>query len=804
MLDFAHMLALLGALSAPSAPIDHFPAIARGGVDPILPVRIKDCPRPIGVEEIEGKTIICGLVSVPEDHELPEGKHIDLFFTVLKSHSSVPAPDPVVYLHGGPGAGTLESLEGVAQVFDPFRQTRDVIMWDQRAAGLSSQSVTCFDAINQSFLDIALATDDKDDPDITSAADGQPDEQLATCLSELKAAGIDIAKYNTVQNARDVPAILGTLGYDRYNLYGISYGTKLTQEVMRTAPEGLRAAVIDGVASPSIRLYDTLATPIDEALISLASDCAANPKCNEAYPELDRVIGEVLAKAAAGTLTVDGTKLSVDLVISPIIKRNQSFRTPSITPYLPAFYYELNNGGPMPTVKYLFENKFVLPVVGEVDVTKAANELSDSQKALAASAVSDIVIQQRAARSLRDIIHDLKNSVHDETINGPLAALFDEELTKAAVAVVKADKTLAPALVTDYVSLQTQAPDKQLLRKFVGTYFEGATLERLEALISAMSDKEIDATFAVISDESFAFTGDFIKGVDLLIYACQEDMPYNSPDGYQEVIDGLHYPDLTRAAISTAAKLYANCSLFDPLPESGFHTPVTSDVPTLSFGSNWDVQTAQSWAADAANTLTNAQSFLIHEAGHGALIFQKCVGDMAVAFFNDPTRRFDNACSEASTLKEYHVANWVGAKDDDQEPKSDSGKTGSDSDGSAGQAGMVTPEQLGLDPQPVDLSSDGAVVIKGHVVKREVLSYVFAAAKGDKIKIAFEASTPSANFNLLRYGDPKAIFSTWNGESSYEGALDRDGRYELRVFLLGQAKETGSADFTLTIARAAD
>ncbi|MBB4120667.1 alpha/beta hydrolase [Martelella radicis] len=796
MLDFTQMAALLAALSAPSAIDDAFPAVASGGVDPLVPVQIKACPRPIGMEEIEGKTIVCGLVSVPEDHDTPDGKHIGLFFTVLKSHSSVPEPDPVVYLHGGPGAGTLESLEGVAQVFDPFRQTRDVVMWDQRAAGLSSQSVTCFNAINENFLDIALAPDGEVDPDIMSAADGEVDEQLAACLSELEAAEIDIAKYNTVQNARDVPAILNTLGYDSYNLYGISYGTKLTLEVMRSAPEGLRAAVIDGVASPVVKLYDTIATPIDEALVSLANDCAENEACNAAYPELDRVIGEVLGKAAAGELIIDDTKLDVDQIMAPLVTRNQSYRTPSITPYLPAYFYELNNGGPTPTVELLFKNGFVLPVLGEGHVAAAAEKLSDSQQALAESAVSDIVIQQRALRALRDIIHDLKDSVHDETINGPLAALFDQELTEATIPMVKGDRALISTMATDYVSLQTEAPDKQLLRTFVERYFEGATLERLEALISAMSESEVEATFAAISTDSFKYTGEFITGVDLLIYACQEDMPYNSPAGYQEVIDNLAYPELTWVAVSTAAGLYANCDLFEKLPQSGFHEPVTSEVPTLSFGSTWDVQTAQSWAADAVEPLANGQSFLIHEAGHGALIFQKCVGDMAVAFFNDPTRRFDNSCSEATKAKNYHIASWVGAGTDARQEYGD--------DGMNDQASIVTPEQLGLDPQPVAFSADGTAVIEDRIVKSDARSYVFEAAKGDMIDIAIEASTPSANFNLLHYGNPEAIFSTWGGEQGYKGTLDQDGRYEIRVFLLGQAKETGSADFQLTIKRGAD
>jgi hypothetical protein len=44
-----------------------------------------------------------------------------------------------------------------------------------------------------------------------------------------------------------VQAIMQTPGYPEYNIYGVSYDTKLALEVMRSAPEGLRSVVIDSV-----------------------------------------------------------------------------------------------------------------------------------------------------------------------------------------------------------------------------------------------------------------------------------------------------------------------------------------------------------------------------------------------------------------------------------------------------------------------------------------------------------------------------------------------------------------------------
>jgi hypothetical protein len=60
--------------------------------------------------EIEGKTLICGTVNVPEDHAMPEGRRMDLQFAVYKSRSLVPAADGVVHLHGGPGGGIVDAV----------------------------------------------------------------------------------------------------------------------------------------------------------------------------------------------------------------------------------------------------------------------------------------------------------------------------------------------------------------------------------------------------------------------------------------------------------------------------------------------------------------------------------------------------------------------------------------------------------------------------------------------------------------------------------------------------------------------
>ena len=72
-------------------------------------------------------------------------------------------------------------------------------------------------------------------------------------MDEYAAAGVDFAAYNSVENAADIDGISEVIGYDQIVLYGDSYGTVLSQHVMRDFPDTLAAVILDGV--------DTLSAP---------------------------------------------------------------------------------------------------------------------------------------------------------------------------------------------------------------------------------------------------------------------------------------------------------------------------------------------------------------------------------------------------------------------------------------------------------------------------------------------------------------------------------------------------------------
>ncbi|MGH1467135.1 MAG: alpha/beta fold hydrolase [Cognatishimia sp.] len=646
-MEFEKIMAVIAALSGePIDPVAEFGAIATGGHDPSAPVTIRPCPQPIAPYEIEGKTIICGTVSVPENHDAPDGNRIELLFSLMKAETTAPEDDPVVYLHGGPGAGNMNGLKGLARVFGEFRRTRDVVTFDQRAAGLSNQSVTCAEFQAREIADVV--------------AERNESALLEGCIAELNDAGIALENYNTLQNALDVPMVVRMLGYDDYNIYGISYGTKLTLEILRTAPEGVNAVVIDGVAPPWIKLYDTLAEPLNDAMVWVIEDCASDLKCNEAYPNLGQVLGDTLDSAIAGILLdEEGEPVSAETILAMFELRNGKQTSQSITPYLPAMIYEFSRPDqPTPTLDRIYGAGLVSTPDVEMDTRGAAIVRTPESQTLFDLAISEALRADALAEDITTTLPALRRALNRERTTSGLAQLLDREMSVVGSSILS-DGGRAEAAAQDFAALPL-TPTREALSGYVRKHFDTAGEERLLALIAAMSDAEIGEFFDAAAKSVQTTTFKFAHGPDLAIYTCQEELPYNSLEGYRSLTAALEFPQLSALWDETAEGFFKDCGLFTPSPREGFHDVVQSDIPTLAIGSTWDIQTSFAWVDDATEGLTNSQTQIIPEVGHGALIYVPCVRDMTAAFFTDPTRQFDTSCAD-SQRKPYYIAPWVQA-----------------------------------------------------------------------------------------------------------------------------------------------
>lgn len=274
------------AIPSPVATDTIKPTPPQPGYTPIL--EKASCPFKLPPGQVEGRTVECGYLVVPEDRSDPTGRTVRLAVAICHPPRGASETDPIIYLMGGPGASALEFLYlSFDALFAPvLAANRDLILFDQRGVGFSQPALDCPKAYD---LGLELLDHELDGKRLTEEEmDNLLGEAYMACQRDLSAVA-DLSAYNTVANAADVNDLRIALGYQQVNLWGGSYGTRLALGVMRDYPAGLRSVVLDSVYPPDMDLY--LATPanLDRALNLLCAACAADKYCNAAYPNLRQV-----------------------------------------------------------------------------------------------------------------------------------------------------------------------------------------------------------------------------------------------------------------------------------------------------------------------------------------------------------------------------------------------------------------------------------------------------------------------------------------------------------------------------------
>lgn len=626
----AAVMALVSGTADPSA----FATIKAGGGDPRYPVTIEACPRPLPAGEVEGTTVICGRVEVPEVHGKDDSRRIGLAFAVLKARTQSPAPDPVVYLHGGPGGGAVRDLWSiVVPIFDQFRARRDLVTFDQRAAGISSDMVSCLDTLGANIVSLmapgAL-------PEATSEG-----ELVTRCLDEIKAKSGDITAYNTTQNAYDTQALMRALGYPEWNLYGISYGTQLALEVMRSAPEGTRSVVIDSVFPTDVKGYDENIKPLQESIQATLDQCAADPACAAAYPDLEGTLVRVAEKLAANPIPAARGRAEITLkaLIDLFDGRNSSGAVPQITAYMPLILTELDKGEMKTWDMLTSGGTRKAPTTAE---RLAAASLTPEQRALATLLLDHASAQRSDDAAMAAALSALSDSLgRSQSGASDLATRFDAEVTRSITATRSREAMLD--FVVAYAGLATQTPSREALRALVEPRLPAADLPPILALIDVMTEADVRAVFAAVTGDARKAFAPMVGFFDLMVIACQEQMPFNSREGYDAYNATLKWPWLTQSNKADTT-IYDICQLLPPAPRPEFLTPVSSDIPTMVvYGLN-DTQTSSADARHAAETLSRSQVIEVPEAGHGAIVFSQCVKDIGMAFIERPETPVDTAC----------------------------------------------------------------------------------------------------------------------------------------------------------------
>ena len=202
----------------------------------------------------------CGRLTVPADHEDPDGDTFSLPYVVLPALGDSPADEPLVFMQGGPGFSTL----AVVPLFienSEFRQDRDMIFLEQRGTDPSGVFLGCA-------------------PDLSDLDD------IQECHDSHVADGVDLSAFTTLNAAKDLALLRVDLGIERWHLLGASYGTTLAMVAMDNDPDGTASVILDAPTAPDVIIYNADAESLLDAFSNVFTTCAADADCSSRNPDL--------------------------------------------------------------------------------------------------------------------------------------------------------------------------------------------------------------------------------------------------------------------------------------------------------------------------------------------------------------------------------------------------------------------------------------------------------------------------------------------------------------------------------------
>jgi pimeloyl-ACP methyl ester carboxylesterase len=104
--------------------------------------------------------------------------------------------------------------------------------------------------------------------------------------------------YTTSIAMADLDAVRVALGYDKINLYGVSYGTRAALTYLQQYPGRVRAIILDGVVPQDWDIGLHFAPDGQRALDLIFDRCAADPACQAAFPNVRAEFDDLLASLA--------------------------------------------------------------------------------------------------------------------------------------------------------------------------------------------------------------------------------------------------------------------------------------------------------------------------------------------------------------------------------------------------------------------------------------------------------------------------------------------------------------------------
>ena len=241
------------------------------------------CPFPLPEGLVLGENFRFGYINVPEFHEKPNGKTLQLAVAIFPSSNKEHASDPLVMNTAGPGKSNMDNyvpqISGMLGAY--ILPDRDIVIIELRGLRYSKPFLRCDEVFEakKSMMDKNLTTDE------TLV---KLQEAMNASKERFEKDGVNFSAFNNIEIAADIAMIMENLGYSKFNIAGSSAGTMVAHHVIRDYPEMVRCAIMDAGFPIDSTIYKDYVPAIIQTLQGYFKECNNDPHCKSTYPNLER------------------------------------------------------------------------------------------------------------------------------------------------------------------------------------------------------------------------------------------------------------------------------------------------------------------------------------------------------------------------------------------------------------------------------------------------------------------------------------------------------------------------------------
>lgn len=620
------------------------------------------CPMPLAPGDVDGVNIICGQIEVPEDWDNPDGDTITLTYARLLSSSLSPLQDPIFFSHGGPGGSVLASQGSSNFDFNYLRETRDVIIWDQRGNRYSADLLCPVDVASPDYA--AAGAVQAEAPAFTVESDPQSlydySEDLTfgalgsgNCPAYFEEQGIDVSEYSTDNTVLDAIALMGYLDEPVYNLFGISYGTTVTMAILeyyQNNPDAdlpaVRSTVIDGIAPlAQVSIADGSLTNARNVL-RIFANCEADEACGATYPNSQQTLIDLLDSLEEAPITdTEGNEVTLEAIVG-LLTTAVTGRD-DLVAYMPRMIDELANGE---TATYQVVDTLAAgaPLPAAAPAPPATNNPLDVLTSRAASLAAELRVLAEDVGELGQTSEDLAAAIDEaETVPELYLLLLETVLEDSH----PDERALFARIIAQNIEGQPDNYTRENLEELSKSFPDPVGAELL-SVVNLLSDEEVAEVFAEIAAGGEYNRLNATEDMTNFIVKCNTQRPSADMAAGMEELSAFPAPQLISSHdLQVFGNIVVACDVFDtgPLEATGEEPVILDVVPTLILNGGLDHATPVEWGEVAFERFDpdSTRMLTVPMTDHGVTRFSKCAKDIAHAFFLNPEMELTTDCINA-------------------------------------------------------------------------------------------------------------------------------------------------------------